>query len=67
MEKETLEIACTNLLGETEALEIMPNGILLMGIDKDKSFSLHAFDAKTCQVVIEANMPTNQYPINLMM
>jgi hypothetical protein len=61
MDAETLEIACTNLLGETEALEMMPDGILLMGIDRDKSFSLHAFDAKACQVVVEADMPTNQF------
>jgi hypothetical protein len=66
MDKETLKVACTNLLGETEALEMMPDGILLMGIDRDKSyrdksFSLHAFDAKTCQVVVEADMPTNQF------
>jgi hypothetical protein len=61
MDADTLEIACTNLLGETEALEMMPDGILLMGIDKDKSFSLHAFDAKACQVVVEADMPTNQF------
>ena len=32
-----------------------------MGIDKDKSFSLHAFDADTCQTVVEANMLTNQF------
>ncbi len=61
MDAETLEVACTNLLGETEALEMMPDGLLLMGIDKDKSFSLHAFDAKACEVVIEADMPTNQF------
>jgi len=61
MDAETLEVACNNLLGETEALEMMSDGLLLMGIDKDKSFSLHAFDAKACQVVIEANMPTNQF------
>jgi len=61
MDADTLKVACTNLLGETEALEMMPNGILLMGIDKDKSFSLHAFDAKACQVVVEADMPTNQF------
>ncbi len=61
MDADTLKVACTNLLGETEALEMMPDGILLKGIDKDKSFSLHAFDAKACQVVVEANMPTNQF------
>ena len=61
MDAETLEVACTNLLGETEALEMMPDGLLLMGIDKDKSFSLHAYDAKACEVVIEADMPTNQF------
>jgi hypothetical protein len=52
MDADTLEVACTNLLGETEALEMMPDGLLLMGIHKDQSFSIHAFDAKACQVVI---------------
>ena len=56
-----LEIACTNLPGETEALEMMSDDILLMGIHKDKSFSLHAFDAKTCQIVADLNIPTNPF------
>jgi hypothetical protein len=25
-------VACTNLLGETEALEMMPDGLILLGI-----------------------------------
>ncbi len=31
MEAGTLKVACTNLLGETEALEITPEGLLLIG------------------------------------
>ena len=55
-EPKTLEVACTNLLGETEGLEMMPDGILLMGIHKDKSFNLHAFNPKTCETVAEENV-----------
>jgi len=56
-----LEVACTNLPGETEALELLPDDILLMGIHKDKSFSLQAFNAKTCQIATEINIPTNPF------
>ena len=31
MEAEKIEILCKNLLGETEALEMMPDGFLLWG------------------------------------
>jgi len=61
MEAEKTTVLCKNLLGETEALEMIPDGLLLMGIDKDKNFSLHAFDANTCQTVVEANILTNQF------
>ncbi len=50
-----LEVACTNLLGETEALEMMDDGTLLIGTDKSETF--YAFDAKTCQTLIEVPIP----------
>jgi YD repeat-containing protein len=57
----TLEVACTNLLGETEALEMMPQGFLLFGTHQDTTFTLHAFDPKICQTVAEANIPTERF------
>jgi len=50
VDKGTLEIACTNLLGETEALEITPEDTLLVGTH-NVPFGLHAFDVPTCQVM----------------
>ncbi len=61
MDANTLEIACTNLLGETEALEMMSGGLLLIGAHKDKTLSVHVFDPKVCQVIVEADIPTNKY------
>ena len=61
LEADTLDVDCTNLLGETEALEMMPDGLLLIGTHQDTMFSLHAFNPKICQIVEEANIPTEQF------
>ncbi|EDN69063.1 hypothetical protein BGP_1050 [Beggiatoa sp. PS] len=61
MDADSLEVACTNLIGETEGLEIMPDGLLLIGTHKDKTFNIHAFDPKACQIVVEAELPTYQF------
>jgi hypothetical protein len=60
LEADTLDVACTNLPGETEGLETMPDGTLLISIHEDKTLSLHAFDPKTCEVVANADIPTNK-------
>jgi alpha-tubulin suppressor-like RCC1 family protein/chitodextrinase len=56
-----LQVACDNLPGETEALEMLPDGLLLMGIHQDKSSSLHAFDVNSCQLVPNVNVPTHPF------
>jgi PKD repeat protein len=56
-----LQVACDNLPGETEALEMLPDGLLLMGIHKDKSSSLHAFDVNNCKIVPDINIPTHPF------
>lgn len=61
MNANTLDIACTNLLGETEALEMMSGDLMLIGVHKDKTLNIHVFDPKTCQVIVEADIPTNKY------
>jgi hypothetical protein len=60
-EMNTLEVACTNLPGETEALEMMPQDFLLISTHQDTTFTLHAFDPKICQTVEEANIPTERF------
>jgi hypothetical protein len=63
----TLDVICPNgLRGETEALEITPDGLitpdgqLLVGTHK-VPFGLHAFDAQTCQVIEADETLSNQY------
>ncbi len=67
MNAKTLEVICPNgLRGETETLEITPNGLitpdglLLVGTHK-VPFGLHAFDAQTCQVIEADKTLSNQY------
>jgi subtilisin family serine protease len=52
---------CTNLPGESEALEMMQDGILLFGTHNDSSFSLHAFDPSTCLAIVAEDIPTGRY------
>jgi hypothetical protein len=57
----TLEVLCPNqLLGETEALEITPEGLLLVGTH-NVPFGLHAFDAQTCQVIEADETLSNKF------
>jgi len=61
MDTQTLDMICPNkLLGETEALEITPNGLLLVGTH-DVPFGLHAFNAKTCEVIETDKTLSNQF------
>jgi len=56
-----LEVLCPNaLFGETEALEIMPEGLLLIGTHH-VPFGLHAFDAETCEVIDADKTLSNKY------
>jgi subtilisin family serine protease len=57
----SLEVVCTNLPGETEALEMMHDGNLLLGTHKNKTLGLHLFNPNTCQVIIGADIPTGQF------
>jgi hypothetical protein len=51
MKADKLDVLCTNLLGETEALEMMSDGILLVGTH-NVPFGLHAFNPQTCEVIM---------------
>jgi cysteine-rich repeat protein len=69
---DTLKVICPNgLLGETEALEIIPDGLiirdslitpdgLLLVGTHNVPFGLHAFDAQKCKI-IEAETLSNQF------
>ena len=51
MDTNRLEVVCTNLPGETEALEMMLDGSLLFGTHQDETLSLHTFDPNTCNII----------------
>lgn len=51
--------SCSNLPGETEALESW-NGSLVIGVHDDKTFSLHVYN-QTCQMEESLGIPTGQY------
>ncbi len=59
-EANTLEVACTNLLGETEALEMMPDGLLLVGTHQ-VPFGLYALNALTCEPIMAEETLSNQF------
>jgi subtilisin len=52
---------CTNFGGETEALEIMADDLLLFGRHDDKTFNLHVFDPATCQVLLDQDIDVTPY------
>jgi hypothetical protein len=61
MDAGTMNTTCSPLLGEMEALEMMTGGLMLIGIHQDKTLSLQAFDPNTCEIVIEAALPTDDF------
>jgi hypothetical protein len=56
-----LNVACDNFPGEVEALEMLPDGTLLIGIHENKGFSLQAFDVDNCQVIPDFSIPTGSF------
>jgi len=42
---------CTNLPLETEALEMLADGLMLLGMHKDKTLTLHALEVTSCEMV----------------
>jgi hypothetical protein len=55
---QNLSIACEQLPGEIESLEMHPNNRLLFGLHEDGVLSFHVFDANQCQVDLEARITT---------
>jgi len=54
---------CANLPGQMEALETMPNGLLLGGVHEDETLNLHALelDGNSCEVKAELAIPTSPF------
>jgi PKD repeat protein len=53
---ETLTLECDNLERETEAVEFLLDGILLIGRNGEKTLMLHGFDIATCSMVAHRNI-----------
>ncbi|MCK5876772.1 MAG: DUF4215 domain-containing protein [Candidatus Marithrix sp.] len=60
MDTKKLEVTCTNLFGETEALEMMPYGQLLVGTH-NVAFGMHAFNPQTCQISMADATLSNKF------
>jgi len=57
---QTVGLACSNLPGETEALEILPDDSLLLGIHGEgKILQFQAFNVETCEIVFGVDIPTS--------
>ena len=57
---QTARLACNNLPGETEALETLPDGSLLLGIHgEEKIIQFQAFNVETCEIVFGVDIPTS--------
>ncbi|HEW97562.1 MAG: hypothetical protein DRR16_28020 [Candidatus Parabeggiatoa sp. nov. 3] len=54
---DTLALECSNLGLETEAVEMLLDGKLLLGRHQDQTLRLHAFDIPTCTMVESRNIP----------
>ena len=56
---QTAKLACSNLPGETEALEMLPDGSLLLGIHGAKKIiQFQALNIETCEIVYGVDIPT---------
>jgi hypothetical protein len=53
-----LTIACDNLPGEVEGLEMRPDNHLVFGIHDDNELSFYVYDISTCQTVAGAQIQT---------
>ena len=59
-ETNTLAVACPNLFGETEALETMPDGWLLVGTHQ-VPFGWYVLNTLTCELILVGETLSNQF------
>ncbi len=57
---QTAKLTCSNLPGETEALEMLPDGSLLLGIHGEEKFlQFQSLNLETCEIVFGVDIPTS--------
>jgi WD40 repeat protein len=56
----SVELKCSNLPGETEALEMLPDGKLLLGIHgEEEILRFQSMNIETCEIEAGVNIPTS--------
>lgn len=55
---EILQLACDNLPGEVEAIEMLPNNALMFAFHQDNSARIHVLDIESCEVIVEEAIDT---------
>jgi WD40 repeat protein len=60
---QNLSIACDELPGEIEGLEMHPDNRLIFGLHDDDALSFHGFDVNQCVVVADAKITTPYHDI----
>ncbi|MEK8019256.1 MAG: fibrinogen-like YCDxxxxGGGW domain-containing protein [Candidatus Parabeggiatoa sp.] len=59
---KTVKKACDNFPEEIEALEMLPDGKLLLGIHGNRNIlPFQAINVETCEIVFRAGLPTRNY------
>jgi len=61
LDNDLLEIVCSDLAGETEALEMLVGDILLLGMHRDQALTLHALNPTECAIMADAAIPTDRF------
>jgi len=56
-----LTIKCDNLPAETEALETLPNNLLIFTTHQEKSPHIHLIDATTCEIFPQLKIPLGAF------
>ncbi len=57
------EVVCEGLPKKVEALETLPNGLLVYGFENDAQLGIHTLDVETCQTLDNARIETPYYDI----
>jgi hypothetical protein len=55
---EKLDIACNNLPGSVEAVEMLPGNMLMFAFHQDNSARIHVLDINSCEVILEEAIDT---------
>ncbi len=55
---EMLQLACDNLPGQVEGVEMLPGNALMFAFHQDNSARIHVLDIESCEVIMEEALDT---------